>query len=77
MTLLFCGLPKVFGFHQFTNQLNRKQKQISNVYNYLKMTALNPEDFTANNRKIEAYVGPEAAFEEMDAGYGIEDIGTI
>jgi hypothetical protein len=43
--LVTCGLSKVFGFHQSANQLSRRQRQISNAYNFLKMTAL--EDFVA------------------------------
>jgi hypothetical protein len=38
MILFSCGLSKGFGFHHFTNRIDSRQKSISNVNGYVKMT---------------------------------------
>jgi hypothetical protein len=40
MILFSCGLPKGFGFNHFTNRIDSRQKSISNVNRYVKMTRL-------------------------------------
>jgi hypothetical protein len=40
MILLSCGLSKVFGFRHFANRIDRRQKPISYVNSYIKMSRL-------------------------------------